>query len=112
MSEAVAERLENIRQRGGIKSREIAQLLGTTPETVSRWKAGRVYPQSDRLKLLLALEWLVGELAGFYEPEEARLWLFSPHKLLGGKTPAERIQKGHIDDVLAIIAQLEDGAYA
>jgi len=112
MSAAVANRLVSIRQRGGIKSREVAQLLNTTPETVSRWQSGRVDPQPDRLQKLLFLEWIVGELAEFYEADEARLWLFTPHRLLGGETPAQRIQNDKIEDVQALLAQLRDGAYA
>ena len=111
MSAALATRIERIRDRGGIKGREIAQLLETTPETVSRWSTGRTEPQPDRLQKLLILEWLVDVLSEFYKPEEAKLWLFSHHKLLGGDRPADRIQRGEVDDVRALIAQLRDGAY-
>ncbi|MGH2555702.1 MAG: antitoxin Xre/MbcA/ParS toxin-binding domain-containing protein [Actinomycetota bacterium] len=111
MSKALAERLEVIGNSTGIRSREVAQLLDTTPQTVSRWRSGKVEPQPDRLRQLLHLTYLAEELAELYEPEEARLWLFSPHKLLGGDRPADRIQAGQIDDVLALIAQLKDGAY-
>lgn len=31
--------------------------------------------------------------------------------LLGGERPADRIQRGKTDDVLALIAQLRDGAF-
>lgn len=112
MAEAVANRLENIKARGGIKAREVAQLLDTTPETVSRWQTGKTEPQPDRLQRLLTLEWLVGELAEFYRPDEARLWLFARNRSLGGDRPADRIQQGKVEDVLAIISQLRDGAYA
>lgn len=109
---AVASRLDAIRDRGGIKAREIAQLLDTTPQTVSRWRTGKVEPQPGSLHRLLTLEWLVGELAEFYpDPTEARLWLFSPHRLLNGERPADRIEQGRVDDVLALIAQLRDGAF-
>jgi transcriptional regulator with XRE-family HTH domain len=111
MSSALANRIDVIKRRGGINAREVAQLLDTTPETVSRWNTGKVEPQPDRLQKLLTLEWLLEELADFYPPDEARLWLFSPHRLLGGKRPADRIQEGSLEDVLAIIAQLKDGAY-
>lgn len=110
-SRALANRLDSIRKTGGIRSREVAQLLNTTPETVSRWQTGKVEPQPDRLKRLLTLEWLLEELSEFYSPDEARLWLFAPHKLLQGDSPADRIQKGESDEVLAIIEQLRDGAY-
>lgn len=112
MATAVANRLNKIREHAGMNSREVAQLLDTTPETVSRWQNGKVEPQPDRLERLLTLEWLVEELSEFYEPGEARLWLFKPHRLLGGDRPADRIQRGQVNDVLAIIHQLRDGAYA
>ena len=112
MSGAVASRLDSIKERGGIRSREIAQLLETTPETVSRWNTGKTEPQPDRLNRLLALEWLLDQLADLYEPDEARLWLFSPHRLLNGDRPADRIQGDRIDDVLGLLAQLRDGAFA
>lgn len=111
MASALAIRLNTIRDRGGIKSREVAQLLDTTPQTVSRWQTGRVEPQPERLQRLLNLDWLVSELAELYPPDEARLWLFSPHRLLGGDRPADRIQQGSTDDVLALISQLRDGAF-
>ncbi len=111
MSAALVIRLDKMRERGGIKGREIAQLLGTTPETVSRWNTGKTEPQPDRLQRLLILEWIIDELAQFYEPDEARLWFFSPHRLLGGDRPADRIQQGNADEVRVLIAQLKDGAY-
>jgi transcriptional regulator with XRE-family HTH domain len=111
MSAAVAKRLTSIRNRGGIKSRDIAQLLDTTPETVSRWQSGKSDPQQDRLERLLTLEWIVEELNAFYEPEESRMWLFKPHRLLNGDSPAQRLQQDRVEDVKALIAQLKDGAF-
>jgi len=112
MSTPLAARLDRIKTLGGIRSRDVAQLLDTTPETVSRWSTGRVEPQRDRLKRLLTLEWLMDELAQFYTPEEAKLWLFSPQRLLQGETPADKIQRGEFEDVLTIFEQLRDGTYA
>lgn len=110
MAGAVAARLDVIRDRAGIRSRDVAQLLDTTPQTVSRWRSG-VEPQRERLQRLLTLEWLVTQLAEIYEPDEAKLWLFSPHQLLHGDRPADRIQDGRVDDVLTLVSQLADGAY-
>jgi len=111
MSAALANRLERIRELGGIKGREIAQLMDTTPETVSRWNTGKIEPQPGRLEKLLMLEWMIDELAEFFAPDEARLWLFSPNRMLEGSRPVDHIQKGPIDEVRALIAQLRDGAY-
>jgi len=102
---------DSIRTNAGVRSREIAQLLDTTPQTVSRWQQGHVDPQPTKLQQLLALEWLADQLHEFYPPDEARLWLFSRHRLLGGDTPADRIQAGRSQDVLALIDQLRDGAF-
>jgi transcriptional regulator with XRE-family HTH domain len=108
---AVAARLTSIKEHAGLRSREIAQLLDTTPQTVSRWQQDRGGPQPAKLQQLLTLEWLADQLREFYEPDEARLWLFSRHRLLAGDTPADRIQAGKADDVLALLDQLRDGAF-
>lgn len=50
-------------------------------------------------------------LAEFYTPEQAELWLGSPHRLLGGDTPRTRILMGFVDDVWALIEQIQTGAF-
>ena len=111
MSSPVALRLDSIRH-GGINSREIAGLLDTTPQSVSRWHTGRVEPRMEHLERLLALEWIMTRLGELYEPREARLWLYSPHRQLKGIRPADLIRAGKTDPVLDIVAQLVDAAYA
>jgi len=111
MAGALALRLDQIQQHARVSAREFAELLNTTPETVSRWRTGRTEPQPDRRDSLLRLEWLVKELSELYPPEEAHLWLFSPHKRLDGRRPADLIQMGKTEEVLRIIAQLKDGAF-
>jgi hypothetical protein len=66
---------------------EVAQLLDTTPQTVSRWQTGESSPQPKSLDRLLWLDWLAEQLSQFYAPDEARLWLFSRHIDLGGDRP-------------------------
>ena len=111
MSSALARRLDNIREKGGIRSRDVAQLLDTTAQTVSRWQTGQASPQRRSLDRLLELEWLAEQLAQFYEPDEARLWLFSPHQDLGGERPADLIAQDRTSEVRRIIDQLQSGAY-
>lgn len=110
MANTLSNRLESIRRNAGVRGVDIAEMLDTTPQTVSRWQTGQVEPHSRKLKLLLSLEWLADQLHEFYEPADARLWLYSPHKLLEGDAPADRIRDGRIDDVLALLNQLRDGA--
>ena len=111
MSNAVARKLDSIRAKGGMKNIDVANVLGLRPETVSRWNQGKAFPQPDAERTLLELEYIVDELSDFYDPQEARLWLFSRQKLLGGETPAELIQKGRTDEVRNMIAQLRDGVF-
>jgi transcriptional regulator with XRE-family HTH domain len=111
MPGAVAAKLESIKDKTGIRGRQVADLVGTTPQTVSRWQQGRVDPQPSHLIRLLTLEWISSELSEFYEPGDAKVWLFSRNRLLHGATPAELIQEDKIDEVLAVIEQLKTGAY-
>lgn len=111
MSGAIAKRLDEISNKTAVKDREVAQLLGTTPQTISRWKNDLSEPQSEHLKRILDLSYVAEELSEFYEPEEARLWLFQRHRLLGGRRPVDLIGDGEIEAVLRLIAQLRDGAY-
>lgn len=111
MPGAVAAKLDSIKDKAGIRSREVADLMGTTPQTVSRWQQGRVDPQPSHLQRLLTLEWLASELAEFYAPGDARLWLYSRHRLLGGVAPADLIQQDRVNEVLALIDQMKSGAF-
>lgn len=112
MSQALAERLNSIKEQSGISARDVAQLLGTTPQTVSRWQTGKSGPQRKSLERILILEWLAGQLSQFYDPDHARLWLFAPHRMLGGARPADRIAAGEADAVLALIDQLQSASFA
>jgi transcriptional regulator with XRE-family HTH domain len=111
MAGAVAEKLESIQRHAGVKGREIALMLASTPQTVSRWRNDQVSPQPNRLRQLLALEWIADQLAEFFEPDQARVWLMSHHPLLDGDRPADRIAQGDTDNVVALIDQLRDGAH-
>lgn len=111
MTNAVARRLESMRTKGAIKDIEVANLLGTRPETVSRWNQGRAYPRANTEKTLLELEYIIDQLADFYEPNEARQWIFAPQKLLDGTSPAELISSGRIDEVMRLVRQLRDAVY-
>ena len=108
---AVAKRLESIKSKAAMRSTDVAKLLGTRPETVSRWNQGRAYPQPSKEKTLLELEYLVDQLADFYEPNEARQWMFAPQRLLSGDSPAELIQNGRIDDVRHLVNQMREAVH-
>ncbi len=111
MTGAVARRLKSLRTKGAIKDFEVANLLGRRPETVSRWNHGRTYPRAKTEKTLRDLEYIIDQLADFYEPNEARQWIFAPQMLFGGISPAEMIRSGRIDDVMRLVGQLRDAVH-
>lgn len=107
----VAKRLETITSKAGVNDREMAQIFSTSPQTIYRWRHSQAEPQPQHLRRILDLAFLAEELSELYIPKEAHVWLFSRHRLLGGKAPVEVITTGDIDPILALIAQLKDGAY-
>lgn len=111
MSNAISRKLESIEEKSAMRSVDVANLLRTRPETVSRWNQGKAFPRPEAQKMLLSLEYIVDQLSDFYEPKEARLWLFSPQRLLRGNTPADLIQKGQSDEVIAAIDKLREGVF-
>ncbi|MBI1388216.1 MAG: DUF2384 domain-containing protein [bacterium] len=110
-SNALARKIESICLKGGMKQSDIAQLLATNPETVSRWNQGKNYPHSSTETILLELEYIIDQLSDLYEPDEARFWMFSPQKYFDGKKPADLIRAGKIDDVRLLVNQLRDSVY-
>ena len=108
---AIARKLHIIQTKGAMRSTDIAHIVGTRPETVSRWNQGKAFPQRDKEKILLELEYIVDQLSDFYEPDDARLWLLSRQKLLNGKTPADLIHDGEIDKVIDVIDQLRESVF-
>ena len=62
-------------------------------------------------KQLLALEFIIDQLSDIYEPQEAKLWLYAPQRLLGNVSPAELIQEGRSQEVIAVVNQLRDSVY-
>lgn len=111
MSNVIARKLESIESKGAMRSIDVANLLGARPETVSRWNQGKAFPRPEAQKMLLSLEYIVDQLSDIYEPQEARLWLYSRQRLLDGQTPADLIQAGRVDDVIGVIDRLREGVF-
>ena len=105
----IAEKLELLRRRAMIRAVDVANMLGTTPETVSRWNRGRAYPRPRKESLLLDLEYIVERLSEFYsDPKTARTWMYSRHKYFNGLRPADLVQEGRIEEVLEAIQTMAD----
>ena len=111
MATAVASILDVLRKRGGLKSMDVANMTTVSPATVSRWTQGKAFPHPKTQLLISDLRYIVDRLAEFYSPEEARLWLYSKHRLMNGERAIDLIHNGRADEVLGIIESLDQGTY-
>lgn len=112
MANAVATIIHDLRQRGGLKGTDVANITSVSPATVSRWTAGTSFPQPKTQLLISDLRYVVDRLAELYDPEETRLWLYAKHRLLNGERAIDLIHEGRADEVLGIIEGLNEGAYS
>lgn len=110
MPNAVAKRLDSIQEHSGISD---AMSPSCSPPPPRRCSGGgrSGLAATPLLERLLTLEWLTSQLADYYSADKAKLWLFSPHRQLGGARPADLIAEQRTDDVLQLIDQLDSAAY-
>ena len=108
---AVSRLLDDLRQRAGLTGRDIANILGVSPPTVSRWASGESGPTIEKQRIIAELRWVAERLSDFYEPDEARLWLQSAHPQLAGARPYDLIVSGRTAEVLEVIERLDTGVY-
>ncbi|MFZ3236488.1 MAG: hypothetical protein WA417_20065 [Stellaceae bacterium] len=111
MASAVANILDDLRERGGLKGIDVANIAAVSPATVSRWSAGNAHPRPSTQRLISDLRYAVDRLAEFYTPEETRIWLYARHRLLNGERAIDLIHQSRTDEVLAIIDSLDHGTY-
>jgi transcriptional regulator with XRE-family HTH domain len=111
MVSAVATIIDDLRQRGGLKGTDVANIASVSPATVSRWSAGTSFPHPKMQLLISDLRYVVDRLAELYDPEETRIWLYAKHRLLGGERAIDLIHSDRADEVLAVIEGLDEGAY-
>jgi transcriptional regulator with XRE-family HTH domain len=111
MASAVAVIINDLRERGGLKGTDVANVAAVSPATVSRWSTGASFPHPKTQLLISDLRYVVDRLAELYNPEETRFWLYSRHRLLDGERAIDLIHSGRADEVLTIIESLNEGAY-
>ena len=111
MSTAVARILDDLRRRGGLQGKDIANIVDVSTATVSRWSKGSASPSLHTQTVIADLRYVVERLSDFYSADETRLWLHSRHPLLNGERAIDLINNGRTEEVLAVIERLDAGAY-
>lgn len=111
MPNAVARMLDELKDRGGLRGTDVANILNTSPPTVSRWSTGKATPPLDKQTVIADLRYVVDRLSDYYTGDEARLWLHAKHPQLGMERAIDLINSNRTEEVLAVIEQLDAGAY-
>jgi hypothetical protein len=100
MSAAVARLVEDLRERGGLKGSDLANITSVSQATVSRCASGIASPHPKTQIIISDLRYVVDRLAEFYTPQETRIWLYAKHPLLNGARAIDLIYTGDADRVL------------
>jgi uncharacterized protein (DUF2384 family) len=111
MGQAFAYYIDALRDQGGLKGTDIANITGVSSPTVHRWKAGSHAPQPNTQLMLATLHFIVSRLDDYYTPEEVRLWLYAPHPQLDGERAIDCIVNGRAQEVIAIIDRMDAEVY-
>jgi hypothetical protein len=111
MSTAVARILDDLRDRGGLQNKDIANIVDVSTATVSRWSQGKATPELRTQTVISDLRYVVERLRDFYTPDETRLWLHSRHPLLNGERAIDLIFRNRTEEVLAAIERMDAGGY-
>ena len=111
MSKAVAKTIGDLKDRGGLKGVDVANITRVSKATVTRWSAGTHSPHPKTQLILSDLRYVVDKLDEFYTPDEIRVWLNSRNELLKGQRAIDLIHGGRTEIVLEAIERLGDMAY-
>jgi DNA-binding XRE family transcriptional regulator len=111
MSTAVARILDDLRDRGGLQNKDIANIVDVSTATVSRWSQGKSTPELRTQTVMSDLRYVVERLRDFYTPDETRLWLHSRHPLLDGERAIDLIFNNRTEEVLAAIERMDASGY-
>ncbi len=111
MSAAVVKILDTLRDEGGLQGKDIANIVAVSQATVSRWYNGKASPDLKTQTMIAELRYVVDRLAEYYDAEETRLWLHTPHPMLNGERAIDLINAGRTEEVLAVIETLEAAAF-
>ena len=103
--------IERLRETGGLKDTDIANFAGVSLATVSRWETGREAPRPKTQLFVSDLAWLVTCLGDYYDPDEIRAWLYTPHPQLDRERAIDLVHDDRTEDVLAILDRLDADAY-
>ena len=111
MSNAVTKTIDDLKDRGGLKGVDVANIARVSKATVTRWLAGTHAPRPSTQLVLSDLRYVVDKLGEFYTPDEIRVWLNARNDLLDGRRALDLIHEGQTEIVLEAVERLGDMSY-
>jgi transcriptional regulator with XRE-family HTH domain len=108
---AVARYIERLRDVGGLKGTDIANITEVSKATVSRWSQGAASPHPRKQLVLSDLYYIVGRLEEYYSANEIRAWLYARHPQLEGARAIDLINQGRSEEVLRVLDRLDAAVY-
>ena len=111
MATAVARILTELRNKGGLQGKDIANIVDVSQATVSRWSNDAATPSLETQTVIADLRYVVDRLSDFYTADEARLWLNARHPLLNNERAIDLIRARRTVEVLGVIERLSAGVY-
>lgn len=108
-SPAVARKVSDIVGLLGLTQEEVGSIVDVSARSIARWNAGTVVPQRLNKQRLLELAYVAQAVAEVIPSDQAGTWLFTPNRLLGHDSPADRIHSGQYRDVLNLVDALAEG---
>ncbi len=106
-----AQYVDDLRETGGLKGTDIANIADVSEATVSRWSKGTASPHPRTQLVLSDLHYVVNRLRDYYSRDEIRVWLFARHPQLDGERAIDLINAGKSEIVLDILERLDAGAF-
>jgi hypothetical protein len=106
---ALASKVTEILSTLHLTQDEIGTIVDASGRSVARWSTGDVVPQRLNRQRLVELAYVAEAVTQIMPADQANLWMFTPNRLLGHDTPADRIRSGDYKAVLDVIEAVADG---
>jgi DNA-binding XRE family transcriptional regulator len=108
-----SEEIKGVRERVGLSQEQLAQLLGTSWVSISRWEREVSKPSAHLEARLKRLEKLLDHIGNALPRREMPRFLQTPQPLLRGYKPIELLESDYaFEDLLAFVDAAKSGDMA
>jgi uncharacterized protein (DUF2384 family) len=109
-AEALYARIVEEVHDGGMRTEDIARLVGVAERQVRNWSSGEHAPRGRNRDRLLEVHYVAQLLRDVYTREGAEIWLHGRKRSLEGRRPIDLLAEGRYEEVLDAIERLRAGA--